>query len=305
MPPILTPTPFPSGGGGGGGDGAPTDSPYLTTIADSDLDNEVVVGTTPQGEIGGTWGNMTVDAVHSGSSHAEILADALEAAGLAQTTADAAAPKVTPTAVKTSNYTAAANEYVPIDTSSGAVQVTLPTAPANGTVVVVKRIAGTSNTGTVVTGGSDVFNTSGGSTSATVTLLNQHYTFTYRATGATWYVESSFSLSSLDTRYQTVGIPTDKTADYTLVLTDAYTSIGVDSGSAKNVTVPLNASVAYPVGTLIEVRQVGAGQVTIVATGGVTLRSRGGALKITGQYGAASLLKVATDTWSIQGDLTT
>jgi len=248
---------------------------------------------------GGGGGEVTQAEFDSG------IASALAAAGTAQTTADSKGAKVTPTAVKTSNYSAAANEYVPIDTSSGTVQVTLPTTPADGTVVVVKRVAGATNLGTVVTGGSDVFNVSGGSTTATVTLLNQHYTFTYRATGAIWYVESSFSLSSLDTRYQTLGIPTDKTADYTLVLTDAFTSIGVDSASAKNVTVPLNASVAYPVGTMIEVRQVGAGQLTIVATGGVTLRSAGGALKTRAQYSGVSLLKVATDTWSVQGDLTT
>jgi hypothetical protein len=89
-----------------------------------------------------------------------------------------------------------------------------------------------------------------------------------------------------------------------MVLGDAGSSFGVDSATAKNVTVPLNSSVAYPIGTVIEVRQVGVGQVTLVATGGVTLRSRGGALKIAGQYGAASLLKTATDTWSVQGDLT-
>ena len=102
-----------------------------------------------------------------------------------------------------------------------------------------------------------------------------------------------------------VAVAADKTADYTLGLGDASSSIGVDSGTAKNLTVPLNSSVAFPVGTVIEVRQVGAGQVTIVATGGVTLRSAGAALKLRAQYAAASLLKVATDTWSVQGDLTT
>jgi hypothetical protein len=37
----------------------------------------------------------------------------------------------------------------------------------------------------------------------------------------------------------------------------------------------------------------------------VTLRSPGGALKSRVQYSAISLLKIATDTWSVQGDLTT
>lgn len=102
-----------------------------------------------------------------------------------------------------------------------------------------------------------------------------------------------------------VTVPADQTDNYTLVLGDASSSVGVSKATAVNVTVPLNATVAYPVGTVIEVRQVGAGQVTIVATGGVTLRAAGGALKTRVQYSAASLLKVATDTWSVQGDLTT
>jgi hypothetical protein len=102
-----------------------------------------------------------------------------------------------------------------------------------------------------------------------------------------------------------VAIPADKTADYTLVVADANSSIGVSSATAKNVTVPLNASQSFPIGSMVEIRQVGAGQVTIVATGGVTLRSAGGALKTRVQYSAASLLKIASDTWSVQGDIST
>jgi hypothetical protein len=44
-----------------GGSGAPIDATYLTTKPDSTLTNEVVVGTTPGGDLGGTWDNPTVD----------------------------------------------------------------------------------------------------------------------------------------------------------------------------------------------------------------------------------------------------
>jgi hypothetical protein len=65
------PFPRPSGGGGG----APTDATYLTGTADPVLTAEIVVGVTPGGELGGTWGSPTVDAVHSGSAHhAEVHA---------------------------------------------------------------------------------------------------------------------------------------------------------------------------------------------------------------------------------------
>jgi len=55
--------------GSGGGGGAPTDADYLVGTADPDLSNEIAVGTTPGGELGGTWASPTVDATHSGSAH--------------------------------------------------------------------------------------------------------------------------------------------------------------------------------------------------------------------------------------------
>ncbi len=57
---------------GGGGGGAPTDVNYLVGTASGSLSAEIVVGTTPGGELGGTWASPTVDATHSGSSHASV-----------------------------------------------------------------------------------------------------------------------------------------------------------------------------------------------------------------------------------------
>lgn len=55
--------------GGGGGGGAPTTVNYLVGTSDASLSAEIVVGTTPGGELGGTWGSPTVDPTHSGSAH--------------------------------------------------------------------------------------------------------------------------------------------------------------------------------------------------------------------------------------------
>lgn len=60
----------------GGPSPAPEDADYLVGTATGALSNEIVVGTTPQGELGGTWASPTVDATHSGSSHAGILSTA-------------------------------------------------------------------------------------------------------------------------------------------------------------------------------------------------------------------------------------
>ena len=53
----------------GGGGGAPTDADYLVGTAHGDLSAEIVVGTTPGGQLGGSWASPTVDSSHSGSSH--------------------------------------------------------------------------------------------------------------------------------------------------------------------------------------------------------------------------------------------
>lgn len=96
-------------------------------------------------------------------------------------------------------------------------------------------------------------------------------------------------------------------ASYTLALTDVGDVIEMNVSTANTVTVPPNSgvgSVAFPIGTTIDVIQYGAGQTTIVAGSGVTLRSSGGKLKLTGQYSAATLYKRGTDEWVVMGDLT-
>jgi len=94
-----------------------------------------------------------------------------------------------------------------------------------------------------------------------------------------------------------------QTASYTLVIGDAGKLVTMSNASANNLTVPPNSSVAFPTGTRIDVIQKGAGQTTIVAGSGVTLNSKGSALKLTGQYSGCSLIKYATNSWFVVGDL--
>jgi len=95
-----------------------------------------------------------------------------------------------------------------------------------------------------------------------------------------------------------------QTASYTLVLTDAGKMVTMTNGSANDLTVPPNSSVAFPVNTRIDLIQYGAGQTTVVAGAGVTIYSSGSKLKLTGQYSGASLWKKDTNTWVLVGDLT-
>ena len=95
-----------------------------------------------------------------------------------------------------------------------------------------------------------------------------------------------------------------QTANYTLAMSDIGDLVEANVATANTLTVPLNSSVAFPIGTKVDISQYGAGQTTITATGGVTIRSFGGALKIAGQYGAATLVKIGTDEWYCFGNLT-
>ena len=93
-----------------------------------------------------------------------------------------------------------------------------------------------------------------------------------------------------------------RTASYTLVLSDKDKIVEMGVGSANNLTVPLNSSVAFPVGSQINILQTGSGQTTVVAAGGVTINATPG-LKIRAQWSYATLIKRATDTWVLVGDV--
>lgn len=94
-----------------------------------------------------------------------------------------------------------------------------------------------------------------------------------------------------------------QTGSYTLVLADAAKAVEMNVAGANNLTVPPNSVVAFQIGTVIEIAQVGAGTTTLVPGAGVTLQSRGALLRTAGQYAVASIRKRATDTWIVAGDL--
>jgi len=90
---------------------------------------------------------------------------------------------------------------------------------------------------------------------------------------------------------------------YTLALTDVGGIVDMNNAAANTLTVPLNATVAFPVGTSIAVSMSGAGVTSIAGAAGVTINSDTGKLNISVQYATASLLKTATDTWLLVGSL--
>jgi hypothetical protein len=104
----------------------------------------------------------------------------------------------------------------------------------------------------------------------------------------------------------TFTVGTAQTADYTPVLNDQYQAlIQMNKATAINLTIPTNASVAYPVGTVLTVLNIGAGALTIkaVTSGTTTILSAGAvaAQPTVAQYKSAVCIKTATDTWYIVG----
>lgn len=93
-----------------------------------------------------------------------------------------------------------------------------------------------------------------------------------------------------------------QTADYTLAIADSGKLITVASGSQVTITIPAGGSVAFPVGTHIDIARIGVGAVVIAGASGVTVNGALG-LKLRDRYSAATLIEVAADSWIAVGDL--
>lgn len=110
---------------------------------------------------------------------------------------------------------------------------------------------------------------------------------------STAYVDLATTLMPVNTQ----------TGSYTLVLSDAGKAVEMNVAGANTLTVPPNSSVAFPIGTVIEICQLGAGQTTLTPGAGVTLRNAS-SLTTRAQYATVSLRKRGTDEWVVAGDVT-
>ena len=103
--------------------------------------------------------------------------------------------------------------------------------------------------------------------------------------------------------FSTLGyINAPQSTNTTLALTDQGKHIYFSGGSTATLTVPTNASVAFPIGTTILVVNDNSGNLTISGAG-VTFQLANGATgnRTVATKGLATCLKVATDTWYVSG----
>ncbi len=116
------------------------------------------------------------------------------------------------------------------------------------------------------------------------------------------------SIATLNTTVGSLAVSTSnaRTASYTLVLADGaipFVTVVMNVATVNTLTIPPNASVAFPIGTIVVSEQWGIGTTTWTAGAGVTIRSRGSLVAMAGQWAAASARKIATNEWILSGDL--
>jgi hypothetical protein len=160
-------------------------------------------------------------------------------------------------------------------------------------------VAATTGDITGVTAGTGI---SGGGTSGTVTVSID--------TSVTADLTTSQTLTNktLTAPIINLALNAQTGTTYTFALADNGKLVTASNASAQTYSIPTNASVAFPVGTQINLIQIGAGQVTVqaVTSGTTTVLSNAAtaaAPKCRNQYAALTCIKVATDTWYVIGDI--
>ena len=189
-----------------------------------------------------------------------------------------------------------------------------------GTVLASVSAAGNFSVGTITSGtwnGTTIAVANGGTGATTAqaainTLAGAVTSAQYLRGNGTNVVMSAIQVADVPTLNQnTTGTASGEQArntqtgtSYTLVLTDAQKLLTLNNAAAITVTIPTNASVAFPYGataTGIDVLQLGAGTVTFAPASGVTLNGTPG-LRTRAQYSGGTLLKVGENDWVIVGD---
>ena len=91
---------------------------------------------------------------------------------------------------------------------------------------------------------------------------------------------------------------------YTPVLDDQYQVLVTRSNAgASTMTIPTNATVAFPVGTVITVLNKGVGLVSISGAVGVTILSAGAvaAIPTLAQYKSCAIMQTSANNWYVVG----
>lgn len=237
-----------------------------------------------------TGASITLPTIASGVNHAGSTSGStkLEASAIASGTITL--PAVTGTVVTTGDTGTV--------TSTMLADGTIVNADINASAAIALSKLATSTAGNII-----VYSSAGVPTSVTKTGDVTISDTGVAAIASGVIVDADVNASAAIALTKLAPISTNaQIASYTIVASDSTKIVEMNVATANNLTIPPNSSVAYAVGTQINILQVGAGQTTVVAGSGVTVNSTPG-LKLRAQFSYATCIKRATDTWVLVGDL--
>lgn len=256
------------------------------TNTDVDIDTAIAAALAAQ-----TAAEVAETAAESSATVA--VASQAAAASSATSASSHATTAVTSATTATSEATTAIAQAVLTSSNATTALTASTTASSHATTALTASTTATSSS-TVATSQATTANTSAATaTSSSTVATSQATTATTQATASSSYSTTALSAVQI--------IVNEVTANYTLAVSDVNKLIDANSAGTITITVPSYSSIAIPTGSVICIRQKGAGKV-VIAAAGVTINKPVG-LNTVAQFSLASLVHITTDTWNACGDL--
>lgn len=120
------------------------------------------------------------------------------------------------------------------------------------------------------------------------------------------------SLIGIGTDNKWAQVPSELLRAYTIVpltstsvtLLEAHEGclLTLDNASSITLTIPQDSTLVMPIGARVRIMRLGAGQITVAAGSGATLRVGASFDNLRAQYAVGELIKIAANTWTFTGD---
>jgi len=250
-------------------------------------------------------------ATNAETSATNAAASEAAAAAAAQGWADVVSITTGTTNIETTD----ANKYYILDASGGTITMNLPAVGTSDGLTLAFEVLDASNSITIARDGTDTINGSAADYTSLTGVGDVVHFISIDGTPDNWSARlisrfvvdgTTISQSGRTISVADDGVDPTKVAGavnaqtgttYTLVAADDHKIVTMDNASANTLTIPTNASVAFPTGAKIDVIMMGAGVTTVTGDTGVTVNDVSAGSGDLAQYGGCSLVKLATNEW--------